>query len=209
MIRSRCGFDSNIYLLKGRSALLIDAGSGLDESVADSVAASLGDLELTAVLLTHCHADHVGGLRSILNRFGCPAYISQIDRRPVCEPDLHITFADRLHVPLGPVECESFGPDSMFDIGAHRLTVLETPGHTAGSVCLYDEVTHSLFSGDTVFARGFGRTDLPTGSYYDLFRSLHKLLNVNIGTIYPGHGPDADDGGRVIADAISMMGILN
>lgn len=207
MIRSDCPYDSNIYLLKGSSALLIDTGTGLDsDHILAEIDDRLGDVPLDAVLLTHCHADHIGGLLPIMEKFGCPAYISAIDLPAACKPDIHTTFADMLHIHLPSVTCSSFAPDDMFDIGDHRLSIIPTPGHTSGSVCFYDAVTRSLFSGDTVFSHGYGRTDLPTGSDLQLRSSLHRLFNVNIGTLYPGHGPLSADGREAIADAMRMMG---
>ena len=206
IIHSRCGFDSNIYLLKGRSAILIDTGTGLDsENVISQIWKELGGLRLSAVLLTHCHADHVGGLASIVDEFGCPAYISEIECEVVSKPDLVVSFADGLGVDLRPVAVKKLLSTDVFDIGDHRLSVIPTPGHTAGSVCFFDECTNSLFSGDTVFASGYGRTDLPTGSSSDMFSSLNRLFNVNIGTLYPGHGPSADHGKDSVEKARNMM----
>lgn len=205
-IHSRCGFDSNIYLLKGRSAILIDTGTGFDSAnVISQIWNELGGLRLSAVLLTHCHADHVGGLASIVDEFGCPAYLSEIECEVLSKPDLCISYAEAMGVDLRPVVCKKLLPTDVFDIGSHRLTVIPTPGHTTGSVCFYDECTRSLFSGDTVFAQGFGRTDLPTGSQSELYSSLGRLRNVNIGTLYPGHGPSADRGNDSVEKAMNMM----
>lgn len=145
-IHSRCGFDSNIYLLKGRSAILIDTGTGFDsENVISQIWRGLSGLRLSAVLLTHCHADHIGGLAAIVGEFGCPAYISEAECDVVSKGDPVISFADGLGVELTPVGCRKLLPTDVFDIGDHRLSVIPTPGHTAGSVCFYDECTAALF----------------------------------------------------------------
>lgn len=209
-IHSRCGFDSNIYLLKGRSAILIDTGTGFDsENVISQIWRGLSGLRLSAVLLTHCHADHIGGLAAIVGEFGCPAYISEAECDVVSKGDPVISFADGLGVELTPVGCRKLLPTDVFDIGDHRLSVIPTPGHTAGSVCFYDECTAALFSGDTVFASGYGRTDLPTGSQSDMYSSLGKLCNVNIGILYPGHGPSAERGIDSVEKARKMMVVLH
>jgi glyoxylase-like metal-dependent hydrolase (beta-lactamase superfamily II) len=90
--------------------------------------------------------------------------------------------------------------------GEHRLRVIETPGHTLGGVCYYDEATSSLFSGDTVFADGYGRTDFNGGSLESLRKSIRKLSIMQIKGMYPGHGSPVSDGSRSIARALDMVG---
>jgi glyoxylase-like metal-dependent hydrolase (beta-lactamase superfamily II) len=79
------------------------------------------------------------------------------------------------------------------DIGDHALTVVHTPGHTSGSICLLDTVTRTLFSGDTWFMNGIGRTDLPSGSFEMMERSFQKLRTVDADHVCPGHGPSFEN----------------
>jgi glyoxylase-like metal-dependent hydrolase (beta-lactamase superfamily II) len=99
--------------------------------------------------------------------------------------------------------------EDVIDIGEHRLRVINTPGHTCGGICLYDEVTGSLFSGDTVFGSGIGRTDLPSGSAKELAMSLKKLSGIDVKTLYPGHMDIVSDGNRAIRNGLRMMGVMN
>jgi len=76
------------------------------------------------------------------------------------------------------------------------LRVIHTPGHTPGGICLYDEATHDLLSGDTVFSDGaFGRTDLPGGDEAALRLSLERLAALDVRGLYPGHGSPVETGG--------------
>jgi glyoxylase-like metal-dependent hydrolase (beta-lactamase superfamily II) len=77
------------------------------------------------------------------------------------------------------------------ELGELTLKVLHTPGHTAGSICLY-EPQQRLFSGDTIFSDGVGRTDLPTGDVTALHNSIEGLLKLDVQNIYPGHGPHVE-----------------
>lgn len=80
----------------------------------------------------------------------------------------------------------------VIEIAGVKLEVIHTPGHTEGSICLYEPQSKALFSGDTVFADGIGRTDLPGGNWNDIGNSLKRLISLNetrgIDKIYPGHG---------------------
>ena len=81
----------------------------------------------------------------------------------------------------------------LVDLGGLVLEVIHTPGHTQGCVCFYEPISKSLFSGDTVFADGVGRTDFAGGSLGDLKKSVERLIVLHkergVGTVYPGHGP--------------------
>jgi Zn-dependent hydrolases, including glyoxylases len=205
-IQSSVPYDSNIYLVTGRSGILIDCGTGLDSAnVTRAIWRALGGLRLSCVLLTHCHADHTGGLSDIVKEFGCPAYMGAEDLRYYGDNNGEALFSRQLGVDVEPVPCKVLSEGEVFDIGDHRLRVIAAPGHTPGGLCFYDEVTKGMFSGDTVFARGFGRTDLTGGSTMELAETLRKLRNVNIGPMYPGHGPVATDGNESVLEAVKMM----
>lgn len=201
-------YDCNMYLLTGDLCLLIDTGSGngSDESIAD-IRRILGDRPLDLIILTHCHFDHIGGLHDMMESFGCEAYAGSIDAEVIRKGDGSVTLQGMLGQMIPPLEVSDLNDGDIIDIGEHRLRIIFTPGHTRGSICLYDEVTRSLFSGDTVFASGYGRTDFPTGDDDEMWASLEILNNLNIRSLYPGHDRIVYDEGKASVErAIHMMG---
>lgn len=201
--------DSNIWLVMGDSALLVDTGTGQhDDIVSRAVSNALGKLPLQAVLLTHCHIDHVGGAARIARDFGCPVYIGAKDAPYVRSADPRFTVSRMFGLHLDPLEVGELSEGDVFDVGSHRLRVIDTPGHTPGGISFYDEVTGSLFSGDTLFQYGIGRTDFSGGSLGELIESLLRLRKVNITTLYPGHGATQANGQDSLRYALQMVGCL-
>jgi len=201
--------DCSIWLVMGRSALLVDTGTGMhDDIVSAAVRNALDGVKLEAVLLTHCHVDHVGGAARISRDFGCPVFIGAGDAPYVRDADQLYTVGRMFGLTLEPLPVQELHEGDVFDIGPHRLRVIDTPGHTPGGISYYDEVTGSLFSGDTLFQYGIGRTDLPGGSLGVLTESLLGLRNVNITTLYPGHGASHSNGKDSLRYALQMVGCL-
>jgi glyoxylase-like metal-dependent hydrolase (beta-lactamase superfamily II) len=145
--------------------------------------AELG-LTLDAVLLTHGHFDHVGAVEALVATTGCKLWMSQSDYTQRKNP-----MNDYLY-PLHDRDfCEvSFCEEGeIMCVGNLRFSVMETPGHTWGSVCYLCE--NAMFSGDTLFADSWGRTDLPGGNGQTLALSLERLGQLEGDyTVYPGHG---------------------
>jgi len=133
------------------------------------------NLTLEAILLTHGHFDHVGAVKELAEATGCKVY-------------LH---ADDLALPekftAGPLYyTHSYGEGDVLNLAGLTIQVLHTPGHTPGSVCLICE--DALFSGDTLFARSCGRTDLPGGDQEAIGRSLKRLAELGPNfRVFPGH----------------------
>lgn len=178
-------YRTNCYLVwedASKTCAVIDPGYA-----PDTVLAKAGELGLTveAVLLTHGHFDHVGGVEKIVEETGCKLWMSQSD---------YSQFPNPITARLYPIaNCDftdvHFCEDGeIITAGGVCFTVMATPGHTHGSVCyLCDGV---LFSGDTLFAGSCGRTDLPGGSGRCLRSSLARLSRLEGDfDVYPGHGP--------------------
>lgn len=180
----------NCYILgceETREALLIDPGEEAD-LILPLIAKHR--LNVRYILSTHAHIDHVGDLEKMKDATGAQALLHEKDL--VLYQNLPIQAA-WLGVPIPPsITIDNFIADhDELRFGKHTGDVLFTPGHTPGSICLHlREGSGKLFSGDTLFYRSIGRTDLWGGSQETIFRSLReKLLALEDKTVvYPGHG---------------------
>jgi len=202
-------FDSNMYLLSGNRTILIDAGTGFQsDEIIPSLKRMLNGRRLDIMILTHRHYDHVGGADRIIKEFRPEVYAGRMDAEPLRNGDVSSTLGDRFGGKLDRMDVTDLDDGDVMDISEHRLRVIETPGHTIGSISLYDEVTGSLFTGDTVFVGGIGRYDLPTASVDKLMDSLRKLSRLNINGFYPGHGPYVPEGGNEhVINGLRMLGV--
>ena len=204
-IDSGIPFDSSIYLVVGERTMLVDAGSGLGHrNVADAIRSILGERNLDMVVATHCHYDHVGGLAAIVEEFGCEAYAGELDAQSIRDADDRYTLASAFDGVVRPVDVRDLKDGDVLDLGDSRFRVISTPGHTRGSICLYDEASGALISGDTLFETGVGRTDFAGGSMTDLRRYLTVLSNIDIRELYPGHGKECES-----YDPAMMARIMN
>jgi glyoxylase-like metal-dependent hydrolase (beta-lactamase superfamily II) len=197
---------SNIFLVVGSRTALIDTGI-LSESRRNIalIKDALKGRRLDMIILTHFHADHTGGLSDMAEEFGSEAFAGAGDAPYITNGGPAYTLSDMFGGPE-PAEVSELMEGDVIDLGEHRLRVINTPGHTSGGICLYDEVTRSLFSGDTVFGYGVGRTDFPSGSARELVNSLRKLSGMDVKMLYPGHMETVPDGNRAIRYGLMMMG---
>ena len=141
-------------------------------------------LEPAAILLTHAHFDHVGGVPGLQKAFpDLPVYVHPSDRAVLSHPMNQL-----------PPDYPAVGlPRNLADatsLSERGVRVIETPGHTPGGVCYYFADEKLLLSGDTLFAGSIGRTDLPGGDMTALMKSLKSLAALPDDTlVIPGHGP--------------------
>ena len=190
-------FDSNIFLVTGERTVLIDTGTGFKvEETVKEIKRILGGRGLDAVVITHRHYDHVGGLRGLIKEFSPKVYAGTLDAVPLREGDSESTMGTSFGGTIDEMDVEDLKDGDVIDLKDHKLLVIETPGHTSGSISLSDQVTGALFTGDTVFTDGIGRYDLSTASRDQLVASLQRLSGMDIHGFYPGHGPSVPEGGK-------------
>jgi hydroxyacylglutathione hydrolase len=170
-----------------REAIVIDPGDEIDRIVAELDARGL---KVKAIVITHAHIDHVAGAHKLRALTGAPVYMNARDRELLDALDMQ---AQWLGVPAPPrTELDVEARDgTVLSLGSATFQVMDTPGHTQGSISLYIPQEKKLVAGDTLFQNSIGRTDLPGGNSRQILSSIKtRLLNLPEETIViPGHGP--------------------
>lgn len=143
-------------------------------------------LKPTHILLTHGHHDHIGAVEAVKEKYGCKVCAAQKEAQLLADPMANCSVYMGGAMTLCADEWLKEG--DCVKVGDLEFSVLETPGHTAGSICFI--IGDSIFSGDTLFMGSCGRTDLPTGNWGEIIASLKRLRNLpGDYHVYPGHGP--------------------
>ncbi len=177
----------------GGSVVVVDPAGD-----ADAVLRVAADRPVEAVVLTHGHFDHLGAVGELIERTGCRFAMHEADAGSVTSPEANGGALFGFHL-IAPTPTGLLADGDTFDAGAVRFTVLHTPGHTPGGICLLaedDAGVPQLFSGDTLFAGSVGRTDFPGGDARALARSIAERLAPLAPdvVVHPGHGPDTTIG---------------
>jgi glyoxylase-like metal-dependent hydrolase (beta-lactamase superfamily II) len=185
------GYDSNIYFIDCTKPILIDTGTGFHSNDTLEKLNNLKHIDkLSKIILTHNHADHSGGADKISSEYGVKLHAHEADGKALVQGNGNITGATMFGFDQPKLEIEFVEERSMIDCGDFELRVIHTPGHSPGSISLFDEDTQSLICGDLAFMDGgVGRWDLPGGDYKTLVSSYEKVLKLDIKNFYPGHGP--------------------
>ena len=157
---------------ESKEAAVIDSGWDADTLIS---IASKEKLKINKIILTHYHYDHAQQANELADKTNAIVYFHEDDYD-------YVKNSIKIHL----IKIIKLKNDDIIYIGKIKVTVMHTPGHTPGSICLL--VENKLLTGDTLFVNAIGRTDLPGGDAVKLFESLQKLkkLNDNV-EVYPGH----------------------
>ncbi len=177
----------NCYLLRRKGseqALIVDPGDEADRILAP--VQSLG-LAVEAILITHCHFDHIGAVAPVARETGAPVYC------PELEVPVLANIMNWVPGPFGPFESyeadETVAGGETLELAGFELDVISTPGHSPGHVTYSVRGEEAVFSGDVLFQGSVGRTDLPGGDWGTLLESIRTLIDGHAPetTVYPGH----------------------
>ena len=188
-LRTLClgALDTNCYIVwdESRAAMIVDPADEADKIL--SVVAAEG-LNVVAVVLTHVHFDHMLAAEAVCEAVGAPLYVGAGDETALADPIRNLSGVFEMCPPMR-IKADKISREAdTISVGELTFTVMETPGHTPGCICLLcDDV---LFSGDTLFYDSIGRVDFLGGNVPDMLASLRRLASLPQNTqVYSGHGP--------------------
>ena len=178
---------TNCYIYRddatGRCAI-IDPGE-MDDYLRTNIE-KFGCDKFDYILLTHCHFDHVGGVRAVKELTGAKVAIFILDVPGLRDSYVNLSAPFTGRGEIYPKPDIELTESSRITVGETEFTVIHTPGHTVGSCCFITDGI--IFTGDTLFRMSAGRTDFPGGSMTELRRSLSRLMDLEGDyTVYPGH----------------------
>lgn len=182
--------ETNCYIFADadvNEAALIDPGSDGDDIIKSEI--ERHGLKVKCIINTHGHGDHI----SSNGKFKVPVYIHKLDADFLGNSELNLSAAFGITIKSPPAS-HLLKDGDIIEVGSFKLKVIHTPGHTPGSISLLNDDV--VFTGDTLFMGGIGRTDFPYGSNEQLIDSIkYKLLTLDEKTIiYPGHGSSSTIG---------------
>lgn len=183
------GAATNCYIVQDeitKEAMVIDPAGDVDKIVE---MLDILQAKLKYIYLTHCHGDHIGGVLELKESRGGQIVAERHAADNLKDPEINLT----TYIGNKPLSVETdarVDDDDLIHVGELEFKVIHTPGHTSGCSCLYCEKEQLLFSGDTLFRGTWGRTDVPTGDFDTIIKSITKKLMIlpEETIVYPGHG---------------------
>jgi len=177
---------------QSREAIVVDPGDEIEDIL--GILQKRG-LHVKAIVITHAHIDHIGGAQKLKAATGAPVYMNANDQELYDHIDMQagwlgIATPERTEIDVNAREGEKLV------LGPAEFHILDTPGHTQGSISILIPAENKLVAGDTLFQGSIGRTDLPGGNSRQILRSIHdKLLPLDDAVVViPGHGPNTTIG---------------
>ncbi|QFF99432.1 MBL fold metallo-hydrolase [Psychrobacillus glaciei] len=181
---------TNCYVVSNTSkqCLIFDPGGDGEKLIRELQRLNLKPI---AILLTHAHFDHIGGMDQVRDVFNIPVYIHSAEKKWLLDPEKN---GSGKYAEIPSIICREaenvLTNEAQLELGDFSFELLYTPGHSPGSITYYFKEDDFAIVGDTLFQNSVGRTDLPGGNNAELMKSIHsKLLTLPATTIlYPGHG---------------------
>lgn len=173
-----------IYSEDSKEGIVVDPGGDVDE-----ILASIEEdkLKIKCIILTHGHADHIGGIVSLRQALSVPVMIHEDDREMLIDGNKNLSTM----MAMGTIEVEPnvlLKDGDIIEFGEEKAEIIHTPGHTRGGICI--KVGDNIITGDTLFAGSIGRTDLLGGDYETIIKSIKDKLLIypDEVKVFPGHG---------------------
>lgn len=195
----------NCYVVhdESKECVIIDCGLYSQEE-RDSIVKYIDENKLKPVHLiaTHGHLDHHFGDDTIYNTYGLLPEVHHEDEYLMTSlsNQAEFFFGVKLQDEF-PTVGKYLNEEDIISYGSHKFSILETPGHTPGSIVFYDQEEHVAFTGDTLFKQSVGRTDLKGGSMFQMIQSLRMLSQLpDITTVLPGHGDQTTIGAELASN---------
>ena len=187
--------DTNCYIVwdDNRVAMVVDPADEADEIL--SVIKS-ENLSVAAVVLTHVHFDHLLAAEEVCAATGASLCIGRGDEDALSDPIRNLSSVFQMCPPVCLKADRMLCDGDVLTVGELTFTVLETPGHTPGCICLMGDGV--LFAGDTLFYDSIGRVDFPGSDVAEMVESLRRLMTLPVDLkVYSGHGPETTIGREV------------
>jgi len=181
-------YPTNCYIIydENNNAVVIDPGYNSERIISKI---DDNNLKVKYIILTHCHADHLGQLEQMVKYTDANVIIHEDDLDGLYDDEKsHFTALNVKKPKVKKNKINTVKEKDVIKAGNILLEVIHTPGHTSGCMCLFETSTDSLFTGDTIFANCYGRVDLKSGSIEDMKNSIEKIFGrFEDIIIYPGH----------------------
>lgn len=207
------GHITNTYLVydenqRKKEGILIDPADNAEKIINEI---KKNKVNVKYIVVTHAHGDHIGALEEVIRYTKAKVLIHFSDKDSLSDEDKNYSLM--LGVKNQSINSENIievKDGDKFNILSMKFEIIHTPGHTLGSICIYEKTTSSLFTGDTIFCDCYGRCDLYSGDFSNMVSSLKKLFNrFEDVMIYPGHDKSVkiDSAKRRIRLLVSLKGV--